>query len=340
MLSLPIIQQNSEEFPFSWGSLVLFDLFLLAILILATRLATFLHELMGHTLMAVAFGGHVDGIRVSLFGGGHAYYRLNMESGLIVRFLVSFGGIIVNLASGLLPLICIRRLGKRPGWDLFLILFAIVSLLGAIAYCALGFYYDQGDPVAWLKGASQPLRWLWVPFLIISPIVSYFAIKSYIILNETLFPARSFLGRSGTMFITLGITVVLYAGLYGLTGQSSVAVDSPSLAFQRAEDKVRETKKDRVFRKIRESHPELSEAEVRRLVERTPIIIRPDEVPKKFPLKPVIAALYAIGALFALGHVRGGMRAAPVRITPRTTIPAVISAGVALGLLVWREGWI
>ena len=84
-------------------NLFLFDLFLLAILILATRLATFLHELMGHALMAATFGGEVNGVRVSLFGGGEAYYHLKTQSGLYVRFLVAFGGILVNMLSGLLP---------------------------------------------------------------------------------------------------------------------------------------------------------------------------------------------------------------------------------------------
>ena len=93
--------------------LLLFDLFLLAILILATRLATFLHELMGHALMAATFGGEVNGVRVTLFGGGEAYYHLKMQSGLSVRFLVAFGGIIVNMLSGLLPFIFIHRFKRN-----------------------------------------------------------------------------------------------------------------------------------------------------------------------------------------------------------------------------------
>ena len=324
----------------SWGSLLLFDLFLIAVLILATRFTTFLHELIGHAFVAGGFGARVNGVQVSLFGGGRVHYHFGGDPGLIVRFLIAFGGIIVNILSGLLAFVIIRRLSKQPSWVLFLILFGMVSLLGAIAYCALGFYYNQGDPVAWAQGACCQGGWFWIPFLVISPFVSFFAVKAYSNLNEAWFPTKTYLGRVRIMILTLGTAACVYAGLYELTGEKSVALDAPSAAYERAREEVMKGKKEALFRRLRESHPELSETEVQRLVERTPIIIRPDEVPKRFPLKPVIAILYAGGALMALRRVKEGPSGSLVRIAPRTTIVAVALAVAVLGVLVWTGGWI
>jgi hypothetical protein len=330
----------SALFPYSWRTLLFFDLFLLAVLIIATRLATFLHELIGHALMASAFGGEVNGVRMSLFGGGHVYYLLSRESGLLVRLLVAFGGIIVNMLSGLLLFIFIRKPGKRSGWAFFPILFGMVSLLGAVAYCALGFYYDHGDPVAWADRASPQGGWLSIPFLVVSPFVSYFAVKAYSIINEAWFPTKTYLGRVVMLVLTLGLIGGAYAGLFGLTDQRSVALDAPLSAYKRAEEEVIKRKVEELFRRLRESHPELSETEIQRLVERTPIVVNPDEVPKKFPLKPVIAILYAAGALMALRGVREGVPDSHPGVDTRSFIMAVALAGAALGALVMTGGWI
>jgi hypothetical protein len=321
-------------------NLFLFNLFLLAILILATRLATFLHELMGHALMAATFGGEVNGVRVSLFGGGKAYYHLKMQSGLYIRFLVAFGGILVNMLSGLLPFIFIRRLKNRPVWTLFLALFGMVSLLGATAYSSLGFYYQVGDPVAWIEGEPGREEWSWIPFLAVSPFVSYFAVKSYSILNERWFPSKTFRNRVRMMALTLGIVGCAYTGLYGLTGQRSITLDAPILAFQNAQREALKTKVEALYKKFRETHPELSDDEVRRLAEQTPAIVKPDEVPKRFPLPPVIAILYTAGALLALWRTKGVMSGSIIRISPRSAIFSVALAGAVLGLLVWTGGWV
>ena len=325
---------------FSWSSLLLFNLFLLAIMILATRLATFLHELIGHALLALTFGGNVSGIRVSLFGGGRVFYQLEAGSGLLVRPLVAFGGIFINILTGILPFLYIRKLGKRPAWALFLSLFGMVSLLGALAYTSLGFYYDQGDPAAWHKDPSPVGTWFSIPFLVFSPFVSYFVIKSYSILTESWFPARTFQGRIGILILTLGLTGCAYAGLFGLTGQRVMALDTPSLAYQRAEKEVREIKKEELYRSLRKSRPELPEEDARELVEKMPIIVEPDDVPKKFPLIPIIVVLYAAGALFALQNTKGGMVDSYERIAPRSGIFAVALAGAILGVLAWTGGWI
>ena len=71
----------------SWRLFFLLDLFLLSLLILSTRLATFLHETVGHALTAALFGGRVTGIRLSLFGGGNVYRHFDGSLSLPAAFL-------------------------------------------------------------------------------------------------------------------------------------------------------------------------------------------------------------------------------------------------------------
>jgi len=94
--SYPMGGQGPEKWPKPWQAILLFDFYLLAILVLAGRLATCLHEIVGHGLTAVMFGGRVNGVHVSLFGGGWTDYQFDREIGVTARFLVSFGGIFVN----------------------------------------------------------------------------------------------------------------------------------------------------------------------------------------------------------------------------------------------------
>jgi hypothetical protein len=326
--------------PPSWRDLLLFDLFLLALLILAARLATFLHEFAGHSLMTLAFGGQIKGIRITLLGGGEVYWHFTTSLALTAGFLVAFGGIIVNLLSGLLPFKLCGRLENRPAWALFLIVFAMVSLLGAFAYAALGFYYDVGDPVSWMEGPSPKGGLLWIPFVVIFPVASFFTVRAFSILLQRYFPAKTFPGKIGILLLTLGVSGSAYAGLYVMTRQRSLAMDTPLLAYERAEREVLEEKKDRLFRSLRKSRPELSAEEVRRMVARTPIRVRPEEVPERVPLRPVLGLLFALGALFALKRAKadGSLSRAPVDL--RATTLAVVLALAVLAVLAWTGGWV
>ena len=336
----PILSDEGHEVPLSWPYLLVYNLFCLSLLVLATRLATFLHEFLGHAMTVLAFDGQVNGIRISLFGGGHVYYDLSETSGSFVRFLVSFGGIIINMFTGLFPFLLARRLKERPGWALFFLLFGMVSLLGATAYASLGFYYDQGDPVAWMKGPYPYSRLFWIPFLILSPFLSWYTVKTYAIFHERIIPTRTFQGRIRVTGVTLGLTFLLYFGLYALTDQSSTAIDSPTLAYQRAEHEIRQMKIDARYRELRKSYPNLTEDAARRMARETPILIEPGEVPQKFPLKPVIALLYLLGGLSALGNVEGGARHAPHTFRKRTVTLCVTLAFALLAMLWCTDGWV
>lgn len=324
----------------SWRSLLIFDLFLLALLILASRLATFLHELFGHAFLASTFGGQVNGIKVTLFGGGHVYYHFETGPGLDLRFLLAFGGIIVNVLSGLLPFIFFRQAAKRSGLAFFSVLFGMVSLLGAISYGALGFYYNHGDPVAWAESGSQPSTWYAAPFLVLAPFASYLTVKHYARLIESRFPTKAFSGRVLLLILTLGITGAAYAGLFEWTGRGSVALDAPDAAYRRAKEEVKRSKMAELYERLRESNPQLSDEEVHRLVKQTPIVIHPEEIPKKFPLKLVLALLFTAGALVAIRQAKGGGSLSSLGIGLPATLVAVALAGLVIGVLFWTGEWV
>lgn len=318
-------------------TLLLFDLFLLALLILAARLATALHEVVGHAGVALLCGGDVSAVEVSLFGGGRTHYALPGDAGPLPRFLAAWGGIAVNLLTAL-PFLWPRRPRARPAWALFGALFAAVSALGAIAYAALGLYYDVGDPVEWMTAPRPAGTWLWAPFLAVAPFASYATAAVYVRVQERVFPAPSLARRIALAAATLGVAGGAYAALYAATSQRLEAADAATTSYARAEAEVRERKREEAVAQARAEHPELSDEEIRRQVEQTPIVVRPEDVPTKFPLAPAIAALYAMGALAALRRVKPADPDATATVSPKAALIAAALAALVLGALALVNG--
>ncbi|MBW1804638.1 MAG: M50 family metallopeptidase, partial [Deltaproteobacteria bacterium] len=319
-------------------SLLFFDLFLVAVIILATRLATLFHEILGHAFTAFLFGEHVNAVRLSLFGGGRVYYHLNIPPDTLPRFFVAFGGIIMNVLSGILALIILNRVRHGSGWAPFILFFGMVSLMGAVGYTTLGFYYEVGDPVSWIAGHSPAVGGLWFPFLLASPFISYAVIKRYAEILGRYFPARHFRDRLVSVVMTLGISLCVYAGLYEVTNQHATALDSPALAARHAEERIIAMKRDTLFQKLRSTHPEMAIERIKEWVAQTPIAVRPHEVPKKFPLKPVIALLFALGALMAIGRAKKYVDSAPLSLSHETLFWAVFLAAAVIGAIALMDG--
>jgi hypothetical protein len=324
----------------SWRQILFFDLFLLSLLILSTRLATFLHESMGHALSAVLFGGRVDGIRLSLFGGGNTFHHFDASLTPPATFLVAFSGILVNLIFGVVALRCARRSGLQPQRVLFLSLFGMVNVLGGLSYACLGLYYRVGDPAAWMRGTPWEEEWLWVPFLAASPLAAYLGVRSFLKPLLAFVHGRGFPARMALLALTLGVTSCVYAGLYGWTHQRSVAMESASLAHFRAVETVLAEKRAQLRKILQEAFPNLSEEETARLVASTPIQVRPEEIPGRVPLMPVIAISQIRGARAALR----GMGSPPLSFGPWFTTRKValtcLLAAAVLASLASTGGWI
>jgi hypothetical protein len=332
--------RGKETWPASWREILIFDFYLLALLILAARLATCLHEIVGHGLTAVLFGGRINGINISLFGGGWTYYQFDREIGLIARLLVAFGGILVNVLSGLLALYLVRRPSGHTGRTLFWTLFATVSVLGATGYTILGFYYQQGDPVAWMQSPSPTAAWFWVPFLMLAPGASYLVLKPYLLFCESRFQVFTYRGRAITVLLTLGLAGCLYTALYFMTQQRSAALDAAATAYLEDKQRILRAKRETLAAKLRKAHPELSAEAVRVMAEQTPITVDPGEVPRRFPLMPILAILYLGGVLASVGGRRSAL---PAKIPPLSLGPFFRSAalaGIVLAILLWSGGWL
>lgn len=329
----------SEVRVIPWPYLFFFDLFLFSLLVLSTRLATFLHEVVGHGLTAAALGATISGIRVSLFGGGNAYYRFHAELGPAALFVVAFGGILVNVVTGALAIALADKPGVYRGRTVFLSVFGIVSLWGGLAYACLGFYYGVGDPAASVREFTGASEWLWLPFLAGAPLAAYLGVRSFLRSVRSWFPADGFAGKILVLTLTLGITGAIYASLYVTTEQRSVALETPSIAHLRAEERVRQEKRAELGRQLRKSHPEWTEEDLARALERVTIEVHPEEVVRKPPLIPFLVFAHLIGALLALRPSRGSTPSYP-RISPLVTVSTVVLAAATLTFLVATGGWL
>jgi len=326
---------NREIRGCSLSHLLLFNLFLLSTLVLSTRLATFLHEVLGHGLTAAALGAEVNGIRLSLFGGGNAYYQFEGGPARAGAFAVSFGGILVNLITGLVSILLSGRAETGRGRAVYLSLFGMVSLLGGLVYTCLGFYYGVGDPEAWMSESSATAEWLWAPCLALLPVASFFGVKAFFRSIQPWFSAVRFTEKVLVLLLTLGITGSIYAGLYRITGQRSVALESSAIAQSRAAEKARREVLA-VYERLREDHPEWTEEDLSRVLSAYLVSAERQWRP---PLIPVLAVLQLVGALFAL---RRGDRTAAVspRLPPALALSSAVLAAAVIGLLVLTSGWV
>lgn len=323
----------------TWRRILIFDLLLLLLLFLATRSAAFFHEGLGHALTTAVSGGTVRGIHLTLLGGGKVFWHFDATPPLHAVLLVAFGGILVNLISGLALLGQTGHARTRPLRALFMVLFGMVSLLGAIAYSALGFYYGEGDPALWMRGQHTFARYLWIPFLGVTPLASFFAVRSFLRVSEQWFPAGTFILRVRNVILTLGLTLCAYGALYAFTDQQSTAMDTPRLAYQRAEREIREIKAAQLQRIMALAHPEWTQSEIQHRIRLIPIVVDPHEIPWSFPLKPLLAAGFLLGALAALRHgEKSGLR--PLNIHYRGAPAVILLAGAVLAVLVLSGGWI
>ncbi|MFH1023082.1 MAG: hypothetical protein V1809_06810 [Planctomycetota bacterium] len=315
--------------------MLLLILFLLSLMVLATRIASLLHEGLGHALPVVLLGGAVRSVELSLFGGGWVNYTRPPGGGAAGAFLVAYGGILVNLALGFLCLALVRRVAKTTFVSSLLIMSGMVNVLGALAYLILGLYYDWGDPA----GGAAGRAW-WAPLLVLSPAAAWLAARPYAVLQESIFPRSTAPGRVVVAMRTLGVAGALYTGLFFVTEGRLVSAEAPRAARERSVEEARQRKIEAVAAGIRRAHPDFPEDRVRREAATTPVVVRPEEVPSRFPLIPVLALLLAAGGVAALATVKPGESvpaASPLRFPSRRTVAlatglaALVLGGIYLG---------
>ena len=322
-----------------WRKIFFLDFLLIALLILATRFATFLHEVFGHAFVILIVGGDVHRIKVSLFGGGTVWADLGNYHGPIL-FTYCLAGIFVNLVTGALPIVFRNKLRRtNPIWGLFWVIFSMVSLLGALAYLVLGLYYNFGDPVSWTQLTPRWLESFWIPFLIATPFVANFVSRLYISMQERIVPAHDFMGRIKISLATLGVSSLVYACLFIWTNQGLASTTSPTAAYHREEARIIEKKKEELAQRLRETYPELTQEEVQAQVDNTSILVDPEEVPTRFPMIPVLVILCTLGALAALKE-KTDSENFPIQLRVATVLVVCLLAVFVVATLAYTGGTI
>jgi hypothetical protein len=323
-----------------WKKIILIDFLLIALFILVTRFATFLHEVFGHAFVALIVGGEVHGIKVSLFGGGMVWADLGNCPGSAL-FIYCLAGIFVNLFTGTLPIVFSKKIKEmNVTWGLLWAVFAMTSLLGALAYLVLGIYYDFGDPVNWVQLTPHWFGLFWIPFLIVTPLAAYFASRLYILVQEKMFPTKNFMGRVKILLVTLGVSSLVYAGLFVWTNQSLASTDSSIAAYYREEARVIERKKDELAQRLQKTYPELTQEEIQARVDSTHIHVEPDEVPTRFPMIPVFVILCLLGGSTALPKRETSRAGPPMQPGAATVLMVCFLAAIVLSTLTYTNGFI
>ena len=206
----------------SFRTLLVFNLALLALLILMSRLALVLHEGGGHALPAWAFGAEALHVRMSPLGGGYVSWKGAVDPSRMA--VVKLGGIVLNLLSGAAAWWAARRMKSRGLAHLALLFFGVGSVGGSIAYLSNGLYYGSGDPTGFAPSTLdisglQPL-WLLGPPL--GAALAWWAARHWSeVLSARVAPAGP-AGRWGWTLATLGLAGLAYGGLWLLLKEPKI----------------------------------------------------------------------------------------------------------------------
>ncbi len=289
--------------------LLLFDLLLLAITILVTRIGCLIHEVVGHALFAHLLGAHLRSIEVTLFAGGSVDWWYDCDRSWAYNFWPTAMGMLLNLFTGAIALAFARRFEGRPILGPLCAFFGAGSILLPLAYWIIGLYYGVGDPeslwVAHLSSAeylalrSHPwngLR-LALPFLPLTPLISYWVVRPYCRIQQARFPSATHLGRVWVGVLTCGVAGVGYLALYALTDrfvpQHLIVFDAAKLAAKEAAHRAQ------------------------------PV--------GNFPVIPAVAFLYVLGAVLAQRKSESASSAKP--LSTRAVISVVLAAVAILALI-------
>ncbi len=148
------------------------------------------------------------------------------------------------------------------------------------------------------------------------------------------------MGRVKILLATLGVSSLVYAGLFAWTNQSLASTDSSIAAYYREEARVIERKKDELAQRLQKIYPELTQEEIRARVDSAHIHVEPDEVPTRFPMIPVFVIFCLLGGSAALLK-RETIRAGPPKQPLVATVLMVcFLAAIVLVTLTYTNGFI
>jgi len=241
---------------------------------------------------------------VSTWGGGYADCDLGKTSGIIPHLLYSFGGIIINLLCGVASIAICERIKDKTNLALFVVFLGLISILGAYSYLVTGIYYDVGDLSGWITNGSALSTFTILILLCIAPVISYYVFLKYLIIQQSIFPAPKISNILIIFFGTLGLSVCIYFLVFIATSEKLMILDAPRIYLEVSKDEIRQAKLEALKQSLLESNPNISADELERLLKGVDIVISPEEVPRKFPIIPILSAAYLLGLFMSSYRLR------------------------------------
>lgn len=278
------------------GKIILFDTIILALLVIGTRLATVLHEILGHGLMAIIYGGKFNGFYITYFGGGFAY----TEGG--ESFLSIFGGILLNLLLACITLGIIVMLRKRLSaffYAVLLVFFGINSI-GGLEYAVTSSYYRYGDAF-YAEKIIGHIGIFWLPAMILIAATALVFLKLYADFISEYFGREGPFSRILYTVITLGVSLAVYGVLLYVVPEPLAQADARPEYKKEVVKQIKETKKIELeLERAREILSRISKGEkvpeeLQKPVDAGKIKVSEEETAEAMPF-PVEAALLAIYA--------------------------------------------
>jgi len=139
-------------------------------------------------------------------------------------------------------------------------------------------------------------------------------------------------------FLTLGFSVFVYSLFFIFTSQRLIILDAPKISYEISESEIRQKKREKVVENILKDAPDISREELNHIMKHTEIVVSADEVPKKFPIIPVVVFLCFIGFLFATyekKNVHKGMSKVP--LSGKVVLANILTAICVVSILSYLD---
>ena len=311
------------------GRFLLLDLALLALMILASRLALVLHEVGGHAVPAKILGATALEVRLSPLGGGYVSPTFPKPVGTAGTVVFDLGGIAINLLTGAAAWFCARRLASRGLGYVALLFLGVGSVAGALVYLACGFYYGSGDPVGFAPATEDisHLQGMWILFLPAAAAVGWFGPRHFLDFLAGHFSTETARRRLLATGATVGLAGLAYFGLW-------LALRDPRIEGSTRQWRLqREIAKETIARVQAQAAKPPPPPTAAPAPPPAQVIVRAEDVVDRIP--PPIGPIVLYATFFVAG-IASICRAQPTpgnaTVRPAVAVGLAALAGVAVGL--------
>ena len=94
------------------------------------------------------------------------------------------------------------------------------------------------------------------------------------------------------------------AQVFIATSEKLMITDAPRIYVEESKDEIRQAKLEELKQSLLESNPNISAEELERQLQGADIVVGPEEVPRKFPIIPILSTAYLLGLLMASYRLR------------------------------------